>query len=283
MPQIGLSTTSLFLEMGYCQAMQFAVENGFQGIEISSKTFDFWPRTVTAKEIEDIKAMANKHHLSLAVHFCSSANNLVEMNRGHLEESRRQLRETIRLCHDIGAGVVIIHPGIGPHMEVHDKDPLTEYPKFTVSHLRKDALVRFKDSLSDAISCAEKYSVVIGLENFAHVKNCIQTTYEELVEWVDEQSSPALQITLDIGHANLEGGVEKAIKLFGSRVQHVHLDDNNGVSSKHGELGTGTIDWQAIVPFLKSFNGMLSIEVLGFRDLKGVVLRSKRFLENLLK
>ena len=63
----------------------------------------------------------------------------------------------------------------------------------------------------------------------------------------------------------------------------MHLDDNDGRASNHGELGLGTIDWKSIVPFLKTFNGMLTIEVLGFNDLEGVVLRSKTFLENLLK
>lgn len=40
MPNVGLSTFSLFLRKNYQQAMQFAVEHGFQGIEICSNVFD---------------------------------------------------------------------------------------------------------------------------------------------------------------------------------------------------------------------------------------------------
>ena len=283
MPTIGLSTYSLFLKTGYLQALQFAIDHGFKGVEIWSNVFDFAPGFVTQQEIESIREIADKNGISLAIHFCSSGNDLAQTNVGHLAESRRQLKETIRICSEIGGKVVIIHPGQEPRLSIHSKNSLSQYPNLQLETLKKDAIARFKDSLSEAAHCAEEHGVVVGLENFSHVKGCIQSTYEELVEWVDEIGSPGLKITLDMGHANLEGGVEKAIEIFGSRIVHVHLNDNDAKSSAHGELGTGTIGWQAIVPFFRSFDGMLSLEVLGFDDVDGAVLRSKALLEGLLK
>jgi sugar phosphate isomerase/epimerase len=262
--------------------MQFASEHGFQGIEIWSNVFDFWPKTVTAGEIDAITALARENHVSLAMHFCAG-NNLADINEGHLRESMEQLKETIRLCQKIGAEVLVIHPGIAPHLSAHDKGSFALYPQFSPIALKRSAIQRFKKSLAEATVFAERHDAVLGLENFSHVNGCIQSTFEELVEWLDEIGSPALQITLDIGHANLEGGVEKAIEIFGSRIKHVHLNDNNGISSDHGELGTGTIDWKANAPFLRSFDGMLCLEVLGFDDIEGTVLRSKSFLEKLLQ
>ena len=162
------------------------------------------------------------------------------------------------------------------------KNPLDHYPKYQQDNLRKEAIVRFKKSLADASSYSEDMGVVVGLENLSHVGNCIQTKIEDIVEWVDDIASPALKITLDIGHANLEGGIKRAIAAYDSRIAHAHINDNDGRSSLHGELGSGTIDWYAIAPFLCSFEGMLSIEILGFNDLEGAVLRSKAFLESLL-
>ncbi len=278
---ISLSTYSLFLKKNYLEAIQFAIGYGFQGVEIWSNVFDFAPGMIKAGEIATLKNMARKNHLSLAVHFIGDAN-LADINKGHLAESQRQLRETIRLCRDIGGGVVIIHPGIVAPLSIQKRNPLTQYPKFTLENIKREALLRFKESLYDATSVAETSNVVIGLENFSHVKNCVQSKYEELVEWVDEINSPALKITLDIGHANLEGGVEKAIEIFGSRIVHIHLNDNDGQSSLHGKLGSGTIDWLAIAPFLATFDGMLSLELIGFDNPEDEVLRSKVFLEDLL-
>jgi sugar phosphate isomerase/epimerase len=281
-PKVTLSTYSLFLKKNYREAMQFAVEHGFQGIEIWSNMFDFWPKRVTAREIDAITALARENHISLAMHFCAG-NNLADINEGHLRESMEQLKETVRLCHKIGAEILVIHPGMAPRMSVHDKGSFTQYAQFSPTTLKRNAIARFKESLREATLFAAKHNIVLGLENFSHVKGCIQSTFEELVEWVDEIGNPALKITLDIGHANLEGGVEKAIEIFGSRIKHVHVNDNNGISSDHGELGTGTIDWKTNAPFLRSFNGMLSLEMLGFEDVEGTVLRSKSFLERLLR
>ena len=278
---IALSTYSLFLKKNYLEAIRFAADNGFEGVEIWSNVFDFAPGKVKKDDIAAIKAIAQENHLSLAVHFIGDAN-LADSNPGHLAESRRQLQETIRLCHGIGGKVVIIHPGIAAPLSIETRHPLTQYPKFTLEHIKKDALLNFKESLHDAASVAETYNVILGLENFSHVKNCVQSTYAELVAWVDEINSPALKITLDIGHANLEGGVKEAIEIFDSRIAHIHLNDNDGHSSLHGKLGSGTIDWHAIAPFLADFDGMLSLELIGFDDPEGEVLSSKAFLEELL-
>lgn len=281
MPTVGLSTYSLFLKMGYRQAMEFAVANRFEGVEIWSNVFDFAPGRVSEEEIAYIKEIAEEHRLMLAIHFCAG-NDLAGINKGHLEESRWQLRETIRICSRIGGSVVIVHPGQSPRLSVHKKNPLTRYPRFQLENLEKEALVRFKESLVDAAKCAEELGVMIGLENFSHVRDCIQKNLEDIAEWVDNIASPVLKITLDTGHANLEGGVEKAIASYGSRIAHIHIDDNDGRSSEHGELGSGNIDWRAVAPFLRTFNGMLSLEILGFDDPEGAVLRSKSFLEKLL-
>ena len=290
MPKISLSTWCLFLKMDYQQAMRFSVDHGFQGIEIWFGEFDFFPDTITKKDIHTIRSIARKKDIPLAIHVPLS-NNLADINKGHLTESMHQLKVTIRLCHEAGAEILVIHPGMMPQMytgmvpeaPIYDRSSSTRYSQLTLTTLRRDAVTRFKKSLKDAVSFAENHNVMIALENCGHVGNCVQSRFEDLVEWVDEIDSPALQIALDVGHANLEGGVQKAIEVFGPRIKHVHLNDNNGTTSGHGELGTGTIDWNAITPFLKSFTGMLSLEILAFNDIEGAVLRSKSFLENLLK
>lgn len=280
MPRISLSTWSLFLRMDYLQAMRFAIDNGFQGIEIWSSNSYFWPRTVAPDEIAAIRSMCDENNIPLAVHYCTGANNLADINDGHLQESRNQLKETIFLCEEIGAGTVTIHPGMVPDLISHSEPHLD--PRFTKEALRREAIERFRESLLEAADFALDHGVVIGLENFSQVKGCIQSRYKDLIQWVDTVNLPSLQITLDVGHANLEEGVPKAFETFGHRIRHIHLNDNDGVSSNHGELGTGTIDWKAMAPFLRRFDGMLSLEVLVRKDLEGAILRSKAFVEKLL-
>jgi sugar phosphate isomerase/epimerase len=281
MPKISLSTWSFFLKMNSQRAMDFAVRNGFEGIEIWCNTFDFWPRAVTSKEIATVRSAAKDHHLSLAVHFCMTSNNLAELNVGHLNESMNQLKETIRLCRRIGGGMVVVHPGTCPEIVTHNGNHLN--PKYTPAALKQAAIEQFRKSLREATLFAQSHDVVIGLENSSHIRNCIHSTISDLMEWVDEINNPSLGITLDIGHAQLEGGVSQVINLLGARIKHVHLYDINGTNDDQRELGTGIIDWPSISAFLRTFPGMLTLEVVVREDLEGAVLRSKAFLDRLLK
>jgi len=268
--------------MNYQQAMWFAIKHGFEGVEIWSSPIDFWPSVVTHEEINTIKSFAKDYGLALAIHFCYGSNNLADLNQEHLQVCMEQLKETIRLGHSIGAGIVVIHPGTIPDfLPYHKTDHLN--PSLAFTSLKKDAVERFKKSLAIIAAFAESKEVIVGLENLGYKETSIQSSHEDLREWVDWVGSPSLQLTLDMGHANLEGGVEKGIKVLGPRIKHIHLNDNNGVTSKHGELGTGTIDWKAHALFLKSFEGMLSLEVRNDADTEGAVLRSKGFMERLLE
>lgn len=281
MPIISLSTWSFFLKMNTQRAMDFAVRHGFEGIELWCNIFDFWPRSVTSKEIEVIKSAAKGNNMSLAVHFCMTSNNLADLNVGHLNESMNQLKETIRLCRRIGGGVVVVHPGTCPDIVTHNGHSLN--PKYTPAALKQAAIEQFKKSLHEATLFAQSHDVALGLENSTHIRNCIHSTIGDLMEWVDEINKPSLGITLDIGHAQFEGGVNHVIRLLGSRIKHIHLYDFNGTDDDQIELGTGIIDWYAISPFLKTFPGMLTLEVIVREDLEGSVLRSKAFLDRLLK
>lgn len=281
MPIISLSTWSFFLKMNTQRAMDFAVRHGFEGIELWCNIFDFWPRSVTSKEIEVIKSAAKGNNMSLAVHFCMTSNNLADLNVGHLNESMNQLKETIRLCRRIGGGVVVVHPGTCPDIVTHNGHSLN--PKYTPAALKQAAIEQFKKSLHEATLFAQSHDVALGLENSTHIRNCIHSTIGDLMEWVDEINNPSLGITLDIGHAQFEGGVNHVIRLLGSRIKHIHLYDFNGTDDDQIELGTGIIDWYAISPFLKTFPGMLTLEVIVREDLEGSVLRSKAFLDRLLK
>jgi sugar phosphate isomerase/epimerase len=280
MPKISLSTWSLSVKMNCHSAIQFAVANGFEGIEIWSNALDFWPRTVTAKEIENIRSIALENRLSLAVHFCTINNNLADLNGGHLNESMNQLKETIRLCRRIGGQLVIIHPGTYSDI-IALCDGYTN-PGFAPAILKQVALDRFKKCLQEAALFAESHDVIVGLENRSSRPECIQSTVEDLAEWVDQINSPSLKISLDIGRANLEGGAKNIINVLGDRIRHVQLYDNDVTGTDHRELGTGTIDWKSIAPFLKSFRGMLSLKVMECKDVEGAILRSKSFLNELL-
>lgn len=281
MPTIALSTWSLLLVHDHRDAIRFAAQHGFGGVEIWSSPLDFWPRTVTAREAAAVRVLAQRSNLAIALHFAFGSNDLGDVNPGHRQESRRQLLEAIRLCPRVGARVLVVHSGRVP-AEFPRHEDARWARRYHREELREHAASALIESLQEAAAAAATHGVTLALENLGHGRDSIQRSYQDLLGWLAQVNTPSLQLCVDVGHAHLEGGVTAALTALAAHTVHVHLDDNDGTRSEHGVLGTGTIEWAPLAPFLRGFPGMLSLEVLDRDDPEGGVLRSRRFLDRLL-
>ncbi len=81
-----------------------------------------------------------------------------------------------------------------------------------------------------------------------------------------------LNVCLDVGHANMNEGVEAAYKLLKPRIRSTHIHDNNGTDDSHlfplMNEG-GTIDWPAAMDLLRSAPGQYPM-VLELREVDGM-------------
>ena len=73
-------------------------------------------------------------------------------------------------------------------------------------------------------------------------------------------------VCLDLGHANIEGGVRSGIREAAPRLIHVHASDNHGQKDDHLVPGRGGIDWKEVFAELDAagFPGPFTVEL---RDL----------------
>ena len=67
----------------------------------------------------------------------------------------------------------------------------------------------------------------------------------------------------DIGHFNLNGNKPiEYLSEFKNQIEHIHLHDNNGWSDLHLPIGTGSIGWEKVIDFLKTFyDGTITLEI----------------------
>ncbi|NNG47418.1 MAG: sugar phosphate isomerase/epimerase, partial [Deltaproteobacteria bacterium] len=65
------------------------------------------------------------------------------------------------------------------------------------------------------------------------------------------------------GHANIEDGVQKAIRESAPRLIHVHASDNHGQKDDHLVPGRGTIAWSEVFAGLREigFPGPFTVEL----------------------
>lgn len=65
---------------------------------------------------------------------------------------------------------------------------------------------------------------------------------------------PTVQALLDVGHGHVNGwDLCRLVRTLGSRIAAFHLHDNDGASDQHVPIGTGTIDWQHLLPTIQTY------------------------------
>ncbi len=128
------------------------------------------------------------------------------------------------------------------------------------------------DEIAAFVRHAEDRGVTILFEPLVHHDTNGIETLEETAELLARVPSPNLQLMLDMGHvavtANRRGldpvaSFREHLRVFGERVQHIHVDDNAGAVDSHLVPGAGTIDLGGMtVALLESgYRGWISAEL----------------------
>ena len=271
MATIALSTYSFGPEAKAKDSLDFALTHEIRGLELGSYTL--WPDVIDAADRRHIRLLASAHAMDLSIHFIhrgvAPASHDPERRALHLD----QLERTVALAGDIGARVVVVHagpidcPGVAP----------TRAPE----SVRAEARNNLKEFVQAAAVKAEKEGVVVCMENLHHTPGQVIQSYRELLGLVEAVSTPAVQITLDTGHAHLSDGITEAIETFSPYLRHVHIHDSDG-QRDHLEMGLGGLDFTPWLATLKKYPFTLAMETRNDADPEGNVLRSRDRLKELL-
>lgn len=271
MSTIALSTYSFGPECTAQRGIDFAVDHGFHGLELGSWTL--WPERMSVAEARRVRTLAASNGVDLSIHFIHRGVAPASHDPARRAKHLAQLRSTLRLAHDIGARPIVVHPG-----PIHC--PGVEPAKAT-EEIRRQAIQNLSDFLSSAARAAEDTGTVLCVENLAHVPGYVIQSYGELVELVEMVGSPAVRITLDVGHAHLSDGLGPAFETFGPYLRHIHMHDSDGQRDHH-EVGKGGIDFSRYRRWLEPYPFTMAMEPRAEADEEGCVLRSRDRLKQLL-
>jgi sugar phosphate isomerase/epimerase len=258
------ATTFLGLKVGLEEFVELVAELGLGYLELKCEPKLFYPREVPqAKRVELREAMRG-HGVTPTVHASFYDINLASLNPLIREASARQLLECLQFAHDLGAEVVVTHPGELPG----------DYPKELLSLSRENLI----GSLEEALELAEELGVTLALENKARGRNrgLIQFP-EEHLGLIEALESPNCRAAFDIGHAHTFGlDLIKYLEEILPYLVEVHLHDNDGSGDQHRPLGTGTIDFQPLFESLArgGYCGPLILEMDSLEALR----QSKEYL-----
>lgn len=176
------------------------------------------------------------------------------MGKPFLEEGELLIKDTLRCidaCADLGIPNLVVHAG------------------YAVGLTKEQNFQRNKEFFAPLLERAEKYGVNILVENFNKM-------YKEGVYWVDNAPDllamieyvdhPLFNAVWDVGHANLqEMPQDEGLRILGSYVKAVHIQDNMGTKDQHLAPFFGTLNLDSVINGLKDigFDGYFTFEVGG--------------------
>ena len=238
---------------------------GFDYLELTLDPPEAHHETIRAARKEIARALGDRG-MGLVIHlptFVSTADLTESIRKASVEEMFRSLD----LAAEVGAEKVVMHPstigGLGP--------------------LVMDLAMGYaEESMRSMIRHGEALGLRVCLENmFPRCRAFFEPEHFDALM----AHFPSLEMTLDTGHANIEGHsgarIFSFLRRFGGRIGHVHASDNKGTRDEHLPIGSGNIDFPALMRRLKEigYNETVTLEV--FSEDRRLLAKSRDRLRRL--
>ena len=176
-------------------------------------------------------------------------------------------------CNQSHAPFPNTHPGVRSYMKRAIECTAEAGGKMVIIHPNNDATPEENGEFYlELLPFAKEHGVQIATENmwnWDNVKNCATpcacSTPENFNAHLDAVNDPDFVACLDIGHAEMRSLGTTAVDMIhalGSRLQALHIHDNDLVNDSHMIPFAGKIDFSAIVAALKAirYQGYLTLE-----------------------
>jgi sugar phosphate isomerase/epimerase len=154
--------------------------------------------------------------------------------------TRQRLTQSLQAAARLNAHLMVVHPG---------------YDRWRYPNLAGTWADHAAETLAPLLTIAEQYDCRLALENI------YEETPATLTSLVDRLDSPWFGHCFDIGHWRLFGNVPQGdwLAQIASRLLHLHLHDNHGVSDDHLPVGEGIIDYAPLIRLMAGLTTTPSI------------------------
>ena len=264
-PPIG-TTSMMFWNYPVEAALPRIAEMGFDAVEIWAE--HFWRDGQTPSSVVPI---LEAEGLRCTVHCPIMDLNITSPNTGIREESVRQNLEAIDLAHELGAELMIVHPGA--LFSRHDS--LDDYWRWQI------------DAFEQFVAYGNRLGVRLAVENMdVQSKKEVVKTAQDIHRITEHFAPGELGFILDTTHLGTE---ELNLALIDQmdEIAHVHISDAivmpSGRVRTHLPLGEGALDFKRILAaVLPRLTGILQFETFIPPGNPDKILAQKEYLERIL-
>ncbi len=219
---------------------------GFDYVELTMDPPEATPDKIISQK-GPILALLNHFQMDIVGHlptFVWTSDLYESLRKASVQENLNALEASAEL----GIQKVVLHPGY-----------IMGLSKFILEKAKEYGM----KSIETILKKAGDLGITLCIENMFPQSNFLSHP-QEFQEVFD--TFPDLRLTLDIGHANLGAGKNKALEFihrYGYRISHVHANDNFGKEDNHLPIGAGIIDFEKILRELKEshYDETITLEV----------------------
>jgi len=179
------------------------------------------------KRITLLKEAAKSFNLTYTLHAPFADVNIASPVKPLLDASMKRLTQSLANANAIDAKMWVFHPG--QRTGIGQFYPGADFKQMC-------------QSIQKVYAVAEEYGINISLENLPAKYWFLMNTPEEFQKMYKETNLP-IGITLDLGHANLEGQIQPFFNLLADKIVHIHASNNDGSEDQHFGVEDGNIDY----------------------------------------
>jgi len=254
-PEIGLS-------MLYCLGEPFKkmTEHLLKAETAYIEIVDDGFHALNNPRVSILKNIGESYGLKYSVHAPFADVNIASPSRLMLKAMLKRLERSIACTNDLNGQVWVFHPGLKTGISMF-------YPGM-------DWLQNLKTTQS-LFKIATDYGVKIAIENVPEPYPFIMKSVEDFRRFYREFVEN-IGFVFDIGHANLNGQIERFLTTFPDKIVHIHAHDNNGKGDQHLGIGHGTVDWNKVATLIKRICYGHAVVVESFEHIENSLHKMKQ-------
>jgi len=240
-PEIGLS-------MLYCLGEPFKkmTEHLHRAEPACIEIVDDGFHTLDKHRVSILKSIGESYGLKYSVHAPFADINIASPSKPLLKAMLKRLKKSITYASTLNAYVWVFHPGLKTGVSMF-------YPNMDwLQNLKATHLL---------LKIANDYGVRIAIENVPEPFPFLMKSVEDFTKFY-EAINEDIGLVFDVGHANLNGQIERFLTVFKDNIVHIHAHDNDGKDDQHLGIGLGNIDWNNVANLLRkiSYDKIIIIE-----------------------
>jgi sugar phosphate isomerase/epimerase len=217
---------------------------------------------LNAARIAQLRKAAKSYGLTYSLHAPFADINIASPIKPLLNASMKRLLQSLKNANDIDAKMWVFHPG----------------QRTGIGQFYPDADFQVMcESIQQLYAEAEDYGINIALENLPHKYWFLMSTPQEFQRLYKETGLP-IGITLDLGHAHLEGQIQPFVNQLADKIVHIHASNNDGSDDQHNGVEDGTIDYDSFAESLKKIGYDKTVVVESMRKVPESIVKLKQLL-----